>query len=157
MADEEKKGEKQVVLPYSEYQEMERKIADNSIDLTVKVKFDDGYPMATISDMVCHGSDKDEIKQTFRRCFSDILHRQIEWVESAKASMRRMDMELAELRNKKCAEQDYLRRISTLNAEADKLASRLKEAKQEKDMWKYTANTIIFICTIAITLLLVFR
>jgi len=84
MAQEEKKDGKQVVLPYDEYQEMARKIAEISFELSVKLRYEDDYPIATLKDIVSNGNSDEEIKATFRRVFSDILHQQSEWVYGAK-------------------------------------------------------------------------
>jgi len=56
MAQEEKKDGKQVVLPYDEYQEMARKIAENSFELSVKLRYEDDYPIATLKDIVSNGN-----------------------------------------------------------------------------------------------------
>lgn len=98
MVQEEKKDGKRVVLPYDEFQEMARKIAENSFELAVNLRYEDGYPVATLKDVVSHGNSDEDIKATFRRVFSDILHHQSEWVYDAKRRIGEMERELYGLR-----------------------------------------------------------
>lgn len=157
MAQEEKKGEKQVVLPYDEFQEMARKIAENSFELTVNLRYEDGYPVATLKDVVSHGNSDEDIKVTFRRIFSDVLHHQSEWVYDAKRRMQSLEQELYGLRQNKWQEHRLSRELSDLAVKNDQLKKDIAESMRAKTKWESIAKVISVISMVVITLLLIFR
>lgn len=153
----EKKDGKQIVLPYDEYQEMARKIAENSFELTVDLRRENGYPIAAIKDVVSHGNDDEAIKSTFRRVFFDILHQQSEWVYGAKRRIQGLEQELYELRQNKWQEHRLSRELSDLAVKNDKLKKDIEESNRAKTKWKSIATAISVISIVIITLLLIFR
>lgn len=157
MTQEEKKDEKQVVLPYGEYLEMARKIAENSFELIVNIRHDDGYPIATLKDVVSHGKSDEEIRATFHRVFSDILHQQSEWVYGAKRRIQGLEQELYELRQNKWQEHRLSRELSDLSVKNDQLRKDVAELRRAKTEWKSIAAAISVISIVIITLLLIFR
>lgn len=157
MAQEEKIGGKQVVLPYDEYQEMVRKIADNSFELAVNLRDESGYPIATLKDIVSHGNNDEDIKSTFRRMFSDILHHQSEWVYGAKRRMEYLEQELYRLRQNKWQEQRLSRELSDLAVNNNQLKKDVADSRRANAKWKSIATAISIISIVIITLLLIFR
>lgn len=157
MAQEEKIGGKQVVLLYDEYQEMVRKIADNSFELAVNLRDESGYPIATLKDIVSHGNNDEDIKSTFRRMFSDILHHQSEWVYGAKRRMEYLEQELYRLRQNKWQEQRLSRELSDLAVKNNQLKKDIAESRRSKTEWKGIATAISTISIVIIILLLIFR
>lgn len=154
---EENINKKQVVLPYDEYQEMARKVADNSFELTVNLRYNDGYPVATLKDVVSRGNDDKEIKATFRRVFSDILNHQSNWVYEAKRRIDKMERELYGLRQNEWQEQRLSRELSDLAVKNSQLKKDIAESRRAKTEWKSIATTIAVISVVTITLLLIFR
>lgn len=140
MAQEEKKDGKQVVLPYDEYQEMARKIAENSFELSVKLRYEDDYPIATLKDIVSNGNSDEEIKATFRRVFSDILHQQSEWVYGAKRRIQSLEQELYGLRQNKWQEHRLSRELSDLAVKNNQLKKDIAESRRSKTEWKGIAT-----------------
>lgn len=157
MAQEEKKDRKQVVLSYDEYQEMARKIAENSFELTVKLRYEDDYPITTLKDIVSRGNNDEEIKSTFRRVFSDILHQQSEWVYRAKRRMEGLERELYRLRQNKWQEQRLSRELSDLAVNNNQLKKDVADSRRANAKWKSIATAISVISIVIITLLLIFR
>lgn len=157
MAQEEKIDGKQVVLPYDEYQEMVRKIADNSFELAVNLRDESGYPIATLKDIVSHGNNDEDIKSTFRRMFSDILHHQSEWVYGAKRRMEYLEQELYRLRQNKWQEQRLSRELSDLAVNNNQLKKDVADSRRANAKWKSIATAISIISIVIITLLLTFR
>lgn len=157
MAQEEKIDGKQVVLPYDEYQEMVRKIADNSFELAVNLRDESGYPIATLKDIVSHGNNDEDIKSTFRRMFSDILHHQSEWVYGAKRRMEYLEQELYGLRQNKWQEQRLSRELSDLAVNNNQLKKDVADSRRANAKWKSIATAISIISIVIITLLLIFR
>lgn len=157
MAQEEKIDGKQVVLPYDEYQEMVRKIADNSFELAVNLRDESGYPIATLKDIVSHGNNDEDIKSTFRRMFSDILHHQSEWVYGAKRRMEYLEQELYRFRQNKWQEQRLSRELSDLAVNNNQLKKDVADSRRANAKWKSIATAISIISIVIITLLLIFR
>lgn len=157
MEQEEKKDGKQVVLPYDEYQEMARKITENSFELSVKLRYEDDYPIATLKDIVNNGNSDEEIKATFRRVFSDILHQQSEWVYGAKRRIQSLEQELYELRQNKWQEHRLSRELSDLAVKNNQLKKDIAESRRSKTEWKGIATAISTISIVIIILLLIFR